>query len=86
MSALSSATTINSRVAAGSGVGDGARDESFGSIVTSAVLQSSGNHRCASSAYASAPIPVDATDRAAWMRSAGRCAVPRGIVTMNVLP
>ena len=46
----------------------------------------SGSHRRASSTNGVAPTAVEATARAAPMRSWGRCAAPLGIVTVKEVP
>ena len=76
MSALSSA--ISTRPPAGSACALAGRSAS--ARTSAAAVEPGGSQRSASSTYGRAPMPVGASCRAAAMRSAGRCAVPAGIV------
>jgi hypothetical protein len=77
MSVLSSATRTRAR---GPGPSAGAGRGSAGS------LGEAGSQLRASSTNGAVPSAVLARSRGASTRSAGRCALPRGIVTVNVVP
>ena len=79
MSALSSATRTRAPRVVTPSIGT-----SLDSLSTSS--SEPGSHRSASSTNGAAPKDVEANRRLARMRSGGRCAVPVGILTVNVEP